>query len=54
MRAVEEGKAQLGYTGLYDPWIFGSPGIPNWTGFTIGYHIVNGYQSHHPNESWRR
>jgi hypothetical protein len=48
----KKAKPQLGYTGLYDPWMFGSPGIPNWTGFTIGYHIVNDYQSHHPNVSW--
>jgi len=26
-------------------------GIPNWTGFTIGYHIVNDY---HPGLSWEK
>lgn len=32
----KKAKPQLGYTDLYDPWMFGSAGIPNWTGFTIG------------------
>jgi hypothetical protein len=47
-------KPQLGYTGLYDTWMFGdkSLGIPNWTGFTIGYHIVNDYRRYHPGVSW--
>jgi uncharacterized protein YjaZ len=48
----KKAKPQLGYTDLYDPWMFGSPGIPNWTGFTIGYHMVNDYRSHHPSVSW--
>jgi uncharacterized protein YjaZ len=39
-------------TGLYDLWMFGSSGIPHWTGFTIGYHIVKDYLSHHPGRSW--
>jgi uncharacterized protein YjaZ len=42
---------QLGYSGLYNLWMFGGQGIPNWTGFTIGYHIVADYRSHHPNVS---
>jgi uncharacterized protein YjaZ len=29
-----------------------SLGIPNWTGFTIGYHIVNDYRRYHPSVSW--
>ena len=47
-------KPQLGYTGLYDAWMFGdkSLGIPNWTGFTIGYHIVDDYRRYHPGVSW--
>ena len=48
----KKAKPQLGTTGLYDPWMFGSPGVPHWTGFTIGYHIVTGYRSHHPNLTW--
>ena len=43
---------QLGYGGLYDLWMFGGQGIPHWTGFTIGYHIVADYRSHHPNVNW--
>ena len=50
----KEASPQLGYTGLYDTWMFGdkSLGIRNWTGFTIGYHIVNDYRRHHPSVSW--
>lgn len=50
----KEAKPQLGYTGLYDTWMFGDKylGIPNWTGFTIGYHIVNDYRRYHPSVSW--
>ena len=29
-----------------------SLGIPNWTGFTIGYHIVDDYRRYHPGVSW--
>jgi uncharacterized protein YjaZ len=38
--------------GLYDLWMFGGPGIPHWTAFTIGYHIVTDYRSRHPNVGW--
>jgi hypothetical protein len=38
--------------GLYDAWMFGSPGIPHWTGFTIGYDIVKDYRDRHPQVSW--
>ena len=38
--------------GLYDVWMFGSPGIPHWTGFTIGYNIVKDYRDRHPQVSW--
>jgi uncharacterized protein YjaZ len=48
----KKAKPQLGYTGLYDAWMFGSYGIPHWTGFTIGYHIVNDYRHYHPGVSW--
>jgi hypothetical protein len=50
----KEAKPQLGYTGLYDTWMFGdkSLGIPYWTGFTIGYHIVRDYLRYHPGVSW--
>jgi Predicted Zn-dependent protease (DUF2268) len=34
---------------VYDEWFFGIGGIPRWTGFTIGYHIVRDYLSRHPN-----
>ena len=37
---------RLGGSGL------GRPGIPHWTAFTIGYHIVNDYRSRHPDTSW--
>ncbi len=45
-------KPQLADTGLYDLWMFGGPGVPHWTGFDIGYHIVAGYRNHHPDVSW--
>ena len=45
-------KPQLGAANLYDLWMFGGPGVPHWTAFTIGYHIVNDYRDHHRNVSW--
>jgi len=48
----EKAKPQLADTGLYDLWMFGGPGVPHWTAFDIGYHIVNDYRNHHPNVSW--
>jgi Predicted Zn-dependent protease (DUF2268) len=48
----EKVKPQLGATNLYNLWMFGGPGVPHWTAFTIGYHIVNDYRNHHPNVSW--
>jgi hypothetical protein len=48
----KKAKSQLGYTGLYDLWMFGGYGVPHWTGFTIGYHIVKDYRSRHPHVSW--
>jgi Predicted Zn-dependent protease (DUF2268) len=43
----------LGDAGMYDLWMFGSPGvIPHWTGFTIGYDIVKDYRDRHPQVSW--
>jgi len=49
-----EAEPQLGNPGLYDTWMFGDTylGIPNWTGFTIGYHIVQDYRRYHPGVSW--
>jgi hypothetical protein len=38
--------------GLYNLWMFGGPGIPHWTGFTIGYDIVKDYRDRHPRVSW--
>ena len=48
----KKAKPQLGDAGLYDLWMFGGPGVPHWTAFTIGYHIVNDYRNHHPDVSW--
>lgn len=50
----KQAEPQLDYPGLYDAWMFGDGalGIPNWTGFTIGYHIVYDYRRHHPSVSW--
>jgi len=48
----EKVKPQLGATNLYNLWMFGGPGVPHWTAFTIGYHIVNDYRDHHRNVSW--
>ena len=36
---------------VYEQWFFGSPGIPRWTGFTIGYHLVSDYLKRHPHAS---
>ena len=48
----KKAKTQLDYTGLYDLWMFGGHGVPHWTGFTIGYHIIKDYRSRHPHVSW--
>lgn len=48
----KQAKPQLGSSGLYDLWMFGGAGVPHWAGFTIGYHIVADYRSHHPNVTW--
>jgi uncharacterized protein YjaZ len=32
--------------------MFGGPGIPHWTAFTIGYDIVTDYHRRHPDTSW--
>ena len=47
-------KAQplLGLPGLYNQWMFGGQGVPHWTAFTIGYHIVSEYLRYHPHTSW--
>jgi Predicted Zn-dependent protease (DUF2268) len=41
----KKAKPQLGGTGLYDRWMSGGPGVPLWTAFTIGYHVVNDYRT---------
>jgi hypothetical protein len=43
---------QLGHAGQYARWMLGGPGVPHWAGFTIGYHIVAGYRSRHPDTTW--
>jgi hypothetical protein len=40
-----------GGVAVYDQWFFGSPGIPRWTGFTIGYHVVADFLRGHPHDS---
>lgn len=48
----QPGQPLLGQSGLYDDWMFGAPGIPHWTAFTIGYDIVTDYHLRHPSVSW--
>ena len=48
----KEDQSQLAQPGLYNSWMFGGPGIPHWTAFTIGYDIVTGYHLRHPGISW--
>jgi Predicted Zn-dependent protease (DUF2268) len=48
----QKAKPQLGHTGLYARWMLGGPHVPRWAGFTIGYHIVADYRSHHPDTTW--
>lgn len=38
----------LAQRGLYGQWFSGGKGVPRWTGFQIGYHIVRDYISTHP------
>ena len=46
-------RSDLGDPGLYDLWMFGSPGVvPHWTGFTLGYDIVKDYRDRHPGVTW--
>jgi hypothetical protein len=52
---VQWKKAQsfLGDTDSYALWLVGGDdGVPHWTGFTIGYHIVSEYRASHPGVSW--
>jgi uncharacterized protein YjaZ len=44
--------SQLGSPFDYDQWMFGGDGVPHWTGFTIGYHLVRDYLTRHPGTSW--
>jgi hypothetical protein len=48
----EKVQPRLGAANLYNLWMFGGPGVPPWTAFTIGYHIVNDYRNHHRNVRW--
>jgi hypothetical protein len=48
----KQAKPLLGNSGLYSQWMFGGGGIPHWTAFAIGYHIVRDYLHHHPHTSW--
>ncbi|MDR3034476.1 MAG: DUF2268 domain-containing protein [Kitasatospora sp.] len=48
----DKAKPQLDNAGLYNLWMFGGRGVPHWTGFTIGYHIINDYRKHHRDVSW--
>ena len=48
----KEARPLLAQSGLYEAWMFGQPGIPHWTAFTIGYDIVTGYRQRHPDMSW--
>ena len=47
---------QLYSAGLDAIWLFGGHfdgyNVPNWTGYTIGYHIVSDYREHHPDAGW--
>jgi uncharacterized protein YjaZ len=36
---------------VYSQWFYGGDGIPQWTGFTIGYHIAEDYIQRHPGTS---
>jgi hypothetical protein len=40
----------LNQTGLhlYEQWFYGGDGVPEWAGFTIGYHVAEDYIQHHP------
>jgi hypothetical protein len=38
----------LDETGLYDQWFFGGRGVPYWTGFQVGYHVVRDYLARYP------
>lgn len=46
----DRAKPLLNQTGLllYEQWFYGGNGVPEWAGFTIGYHIAEDYIQHHP------
>jgi uncharacterized protein YjaZ len=48
----DKAKPELADAGLYQQWMFGGFGVPHWTAFTIGYHIVDDYRNRHPSVSW--
>lgn len=43
-----QARRMLQQTDLYDQWFYGGGGVPQWTAFQIGYHIVSDYISTHP------
>lgn len=45
-------QSQLNDIGRYNEWMLGADNVPHWTGFTIGYHIVQDYRARHPQVSW--
>jgi uncharacterized protein YjaZ len=47
---LEQGLNQDGVS-VYSEWFYGGDGVPQWTGFTIGYHIAEDYIQHHPGTS---
>lgn len=48
----QQAQPVLNVAGLYERWMLGGHGIPHWTAFTIGYHIVHGFLRQHPHTSW--
>ena len=36
---------------VYSQWFYGGDGVPEWAGFTIGYHLAEAYVRHHPGTS---
>jgi Predicted Zn-dependent protease (DUF2268) len=42
-------KPRLNRRRFHRGWMLGSTEIPRWTGYTIGFHIVQSYLAHHPN-----
>lgn len=45
-------QSAAGTSGQARRWLFGSEGIPRWTGYTIGTRIVDAFRAGHPEVSW--